>query len=75
MVIAFSSSSIYLTWLLIVGVTGLIDFAIYAGEINFRRSILNILLIERSARGGLDSFGGFPKELIEYQNKIKHFEQ
>lgn len=76
MVVAFSSSSIYLTWVLIVGVTGLIDFATYAGELNFGSSILNILRIERCARGGeINSSVDLPVELLEFENKIKNFKQ
>lgn len=75
MSIAFSSSSLYLTFILIIGLTGGIDYFFYAWDMNFNKTTLNILLKLRNEKGKLENYRDFPSELNPYIKKLEQFEK
>lgn len=74
MYVAFTSAKLYLTFVIIVGVTSMIDYALYAGNMIFNKSTLNILLRERKKKGCLENHNLLPKELEKYEKKLRFFE-
>jgi len=75
MFVAFSSSSLYLTWLLIITITATIDYCFYSAHFNFLQSTLNILIKERKQNGKINTYIQLPKFLDPYLNKLKQFEK
>lgn len=67
----FSSTMIYLNWILCVGLCGIIDFCLYSGFINFSNSVTNTLIIERKKKGELNDYNNLPKPLEKYVKLYK----
>jgi hypothetical protein len=74
MFVAFTSSSLYLTWLLIITLTAGIDYFFYSFDLNFFKSTINILMRERKIKGTIDKYHDLPKRLDHYINKLKQYE-
>lgn len=74
MFVAFTSSSLYLTWVLITTLTAGIDYFFYSFEMNFSNSTKNILIKRRKEKGSLERYHDLPKKLEPYINKLKQFE-
>lgn len=74
MFVAFTSSSLYLTWVLITTLTAGIDYFFYSFDMNFSKTTINILMRERKIKGSIDKYHDLPKRLDRYINKLKQFE-
>lgn len=75
MTVAFTSSSLYLTFVLIVGLTGGIDYFFYAWDLNFNNSTLNILIKQRKEKGSIHNYHDFPPELNKYIKKLEQYDK
>ena len=71
MYVTFTSALIYLDWILVVGITCLIDFFLYSWYSNFSNSVSSSLLIERKAKGTLETYHDLPNNLEKYVNMFK----
>jgi len=74
MFVAFTSSSLYLTWVLITVLTAGIDYFFYSSQLNFSKSTLNSLLKERKVKGKIDKYNNLPEHLNNYIAKLKQYE-
>jgi len=68
----FTSSLVYLNFVLIVGFTSFIDLFLHSWNFNFSDSVTNTLLLERKAKVLLDNITIFPNKLLKY---IRIFKQ
>lgn len=64
--VTFLSALLHLDWVIVIGITNLLDFFIYSWNINSRNSVANILLIERKEKGSLETTHDLPSELEKY---------
>jgi len=75
MAISFSSALIYLNWVIVVGICCLFDFFIYSWNLNFNKSVTNSLIIERKAKGGLETSHDLPSNLEKYSKIYKRMNE
>jgi len=73
MFVAFQSSSLYLTWVLIITLTAGLDYFFYSFELNFFSTTKNILIRTRKENGSLETYHHLPKSLDNYKIKLKQF--
>lgn len=76
MYVTFTSSLIYLDWIVVIGINCLIDFFFYSWRLNFERNVANTLMNERKLKGNLnDSENNLPKNLEKYVKMIKRMDE
>ena len=74
MFVAFTSSSLYLTWILITTFTAGIDYFFCSYGMNFLESTINILIKQRKEKGSIHNYHDFPNTLQKYIDKLKQYE-
>lgn len=71
MYVTFTSSLVYLNFIIVVGITGSIDLFLYSWNMNFGSDVATALMIERKAKGNLESANNLPKNLEKYVRMFK----
>ena len=66
MIVVFGQWRVYLDGLIVVGFNNFMDFMIYSYNLNFGESVTGALMIERKAKGNLDSPDDLPGSLEKH---------
>merc|ERR1711957_926778 len=66
MIVVFGQWRVYLDGLIVIGFNNFMDFMIYSYNLNFGDSVTGSLMIERKAKGNLDSTDDLPGSLEKH---------
>jgi hypothetical protein len=75
MSITFNSALFYLDFIIIIGITCLTDFFLYSWNLNFSNNVTNSLIIERKAKGTLETNHDLPNILQKFYKIFKRMNE